>query len=171
MEEDRFDEEMRGIALTVEEVLNHTEDEEIVSRLEFVVSSLTNLQGFYREALEKRTAAPDEEEEFRLRYARLAGLSEQFTALGRKRPESSCGTFKAQQVNLVLLPLKEMLEKDMELELSLISEEGEQSYSDVSLLIQCYMDLCSAFALQHYNIKYDVRGHEVSSRGYGYGHR
>jgi hypothetical protein len=64
-----------------------------------------------------------------------------------------------------------MLEKDMELELSLISEEGEQSYSDVSLLVQCYMDLCSSFASRKYRLKYDVRGREVSSSGYGYGHR
>ena len=171
MAEDRFDEEMHGVALTLEEVLNHTEDEGIISRLESVIGSLTNLRAFYREALEKKGAALDEKEEFQLRYARLAGLAEQFTALGRKRPESSCGTFKAQQVNGVLLPLKEMLEKDMELELSLVSEEGEQSYSDVYLLIQCYLDLCSAFAQRHYNIKYDIRGREVSSWGYGYGHR
>ena len=168
---DRFDEEMSGIALTVHEILNHTEDEGIISRLESVIASLTNLQGFYREALEKKAAAADGKEEFQLRYARLAGLSEQFTALGRKRPESSCGTFKAQQVNRVLLPLKEMLEKDMELELSLISEEGEQSYSDVSLLIQCYMDLCSSYASRKYRLKYDIRGRELSSSGYGYGHR
>ena len=43
--------------------------------------------------------AMSEKEEFTLCYARLDGLAEQFTALGRKRPESACGTFKAQQVN------------------------------------------------------------------------
>ena len=58
-----------------------------------------------------------------------------------------------------------------EKELFLISEEGEQSYSDVSLLIQCYLDLCSAFASRKYRLKYDIRGREVSSSGYGYGHR
>ena len=167
MSEDRFDEEMRGIALTVDEILNHTEDEGILSRLESVIASLTNLQGFYREALENKAAAADGKEEFQLRYARLAGLAEQFTALGRKRPESSCGTFKAQQVNRVLLPLKELTGEDM----GLVSEEGEQSYSDVSLLIRGYMDLCSHFALRRYGLKYDLRGREISSGGYGYGHR
>ena len=126
------------------------------------------------EAVEEAEGAPaesSEKEEFELRLAQLAGLSEQFTALGRKRPESACGTFKAQQVNRVLLPLKERMEKDTELALSLVSEEGEQSYSDVSLLLRGFLDLCSQYALRNYGRRYDIRGHEVPSRGYGYGHR
>ena len=126
------------------------------------------------EAVEEAEAAPaepDEKEEFELLFAQLAGLSEQFTALGRKRPESVCNAFKAQQVNRVLLPLKELTEMDVELALPLISEEGEQSYSDVSLLLRGFMDLCSQFALRRYGRKYDIRGREVPSQGFGYGHR
>ena len=123
------------------------------------------------EEAEGAPAEPSEKEEFELRLAQLAGLSEQFTALGRKRPESICGTFKAQQVNRVLLPLKERMEKDTGLTLSLVSEEGEQSYSDVSLLIQGFLDLCSHYAIRHYGQRCDMQGHALSSRGYGYGHR
>ena len=106
-------------------------------------------------------------EEFELRYGQLAGLAEQFSALGRKRPESCCNAFKAQQVNLVLRSLRELMEEDI----GLVSEEGDQSYSDVSLLIRGYMDLCAFFASRQYGRRYDFRGREISSGTFGYGHR
>ena len=203
MAEYSFDEEMHEIAVALEEILNHTEDEKIIFRLESVKASLKNLQALYDEASENRDAeveaaagaepdteaevnagadaeaepdseaeaaaeaALDEWEEFELRYGQLAGLAEQFSALGRKRPESACGTFKAQQVNRVLRSLRELMEEDM----GLVSEEGEQSYSDVSLLIRSYMDLCAFFASREYGRSYDFRGREISSGTFGYGHR
>ena len=199
MAEYSFDEEMHGIAVALEEILNHTEDEKIIFRLESVKASLKNLQALYDEASENwaaeaepDTAAEpaaeeeteagaepddraetdaeaqmDEMEEFELRYGQLAGLSEQFSALGRKRPESCCNAFKAQQVNRVLRSLRDLMEEDM----GLVSEEGEQSYSDVSLLIRGYMDLCAFFASRQYGRRYDFRGRELPSGSYGYGHR
>ena len=193
MAEYSFEEEMHGIAVALEEILNHTEDEKIIFRLESVKASLKNLQALYDEASENRDAgaepaaeeetgagaepddraeadaeaALDEWEEFELRYGQLAGLSEQFSALGRKRPESCCNAFKAQQVNRVLRPLRDLMEEDM----GLVSEEGEQSYSDVSLLIRGYMDLCAFFASRQYGRRYDFRGRELPSGSYGYGHR
>ncbi len=199
MAEYSFDEEMHGIAQTLEEILDHTEDEKIISRLESAIASLKNLQALYDEVsenwaaeteadteaepdAEEETAAGaepdneaeldaeaqlDEQEEFELRYGQLAGLSEQFSALGRKRPESCCNTFKAQQVNRVLRSLQELMEEDM----GLVSEEGEQSYSDVSLLIRGYMDLCAFFASRQYGRRYDFRGRELSSGSFGYGRR
>ncbi len=197
MEERDFDEEMRGVVLTLKEILKHTEDEKIISRLESVLASLKNLQALYNEVSENWAAVAepdteeemdaeaaaeavpgadaelddgaqlDEREEFELCYGQLAGLAEQFSALGRKRPESACGTFKAQQVNRVLRPLRELMEEDM----GLVSEEGEQSYSDVSLLIRSYMDLCAFFASREYGRRYDFRGREISSGTFGYGHR
>ena len=193
MAEYSFEEEMHGIAVALEEILNHTEDEKIIFRLESVKASLKNLQALYDEASENRDAgaepaaeeetgagaepddrteadaeaALDEWEKFELRYGQLAGLSEQFSALGRKRPESCCNAFKAQQVNRVLRPLRDLMEEDM----GLVSEEGEQSYSDVSLLIRGYMDLCAFFASRQYGRRYDFRGRELPSGSYGYGHR
>ena len=193
MAEYSFEEEMHGIAVALEEILNHTEDEKIIFRLESVKASLKNLQALYDEASENRDAGAepaaeeetgagaepddraeadaeaqlDEWEEFELRYGQLAGLSEQFSALGRKRPESCCNAFKAQQVNRVLRSLRDLMEEDM----GLVSEEGGQSYSDVSLLIRGYMDLCAFFAARQYGRRYDFRGRELPSGSYGYGHR
>ena len=73
-------------------------------------------------------------------------------------------------MNRVLEPLKTLMEQDMGIELSLISEENEQTYSDVSLLIRMYLDLGASFAWRHYNKKYDIRGRELPSLEYGYGH-
>ncbi|MBR4474953.1 MAG: hypothetical protein IKS55_15130 [Oscillospiraceae bacterium] len=195
MEETKFELEIQGIEDVLREMWNHTDDEWFLSRLGDVANALDHLRGLYDEAVgdegEEEDKGADEDadevgneekdeyerkdagaaligkEEFMLRYAQLAGLSEQFTALGRKRPESACGTFKAQQVNRVLLPLKEQIKENLDL----VSEEGEQSYSDVSLLIRGYMDLCSGFALRHYRLKYDIRGREIPSSEYGYGRR
>ena len=180
MAEYSFEEEMHGIAVALEEILNHTEDEKIIFRLESVKASLKNLQALYDEASENRDAgaepaaeeetgagaepddraeadaeaALDEWEEFELRYGQLG-------------PESCCNAFKAQQVNRVLRPLRDLMEEDM----GLVSEEGEQSYSDVSLLIRGYMDLCAFFASRQYGRRYDFRGRELPSGSYGYGHR
>ena len=177
MEKTGFEQEIRAIDKVVKEMRDFTDDELFLSRLRFVANSLETLQALYEDACGGRDGNEEwhedvpeklsEEEEFALRAAQLAGLSEQFTALGRKRPESACGTFKAQQVNRVLLPLKELIGEDI----GLVNEEGEQSYSDVSLLIQGYLVLCSCFALRKYGLEYDIRGREISSRGYGYGHR
>ena len=186
MKEIVFDQEMQTAADALEEMKEFTEDEWFLARLRAVASSLHHLQILYEEALndgaedgfeyeddenEEAGAEVSEKEAFSLCYTRLAGLSEQFTDLGRKRPESVCGTFKAQQANRVLLPMKELIEKDMGPALSLVSEEGEQSYSDVSLLIRGFMDLASHVARRRYGLVFDSRGREISPRAYGYGHR
>ena len=44
-----------------------------------------------------------EYELFDLYYQRLTGLAEELCALGRKRPESVCNSFKIRQVNQILL--------------------------------------------------------------------
>ena len=180
MEETRFEKEILEIEDTLREMWNHTDDEWFQSRIGSVSNSMDILRGLYDDALEKiekekekakkveaARAAQEEKEEFMLHYTRLVGLAEQFTALGHKRPESTCNAFKAQQVNRVLLPLRELTEEDM----GLVSEEGEQSYSDVSLLLRAYMDLCSHFALRRYDLKYDIRGREIPSERLSYGRR
>ena len=157
MEDCSFEEEIQRIRDSLKKMREATDDVE-------------NIQELYEEALRYNGAALKDRDRFELCYSQLAGLNEQFTAFGRKRPESACGSFKAQQVNRVLEPLKTLMEQDMGIELSLISEENEQTYSDVSLLIRMYLDLGASFAWRHYNKKYDIRGREVPSLEYGYGH-
>jgi hypothetical protein len=54
-------------------------------------------------------------------------------------------------VNRILAQMKELLGEEMGLELPLVSEEGEQSCSDVSLLLRGWLDLCAEFAWRHYD--------------------
>ena len=91
---------------------------------------------------------------FDLHYRRLAGLAEELCALGQKRPESVCNRFKIRQVNAVLEPLKEELEKAFHQELSLIAEEEGHTYSDVALVLRGYLDLCTFYAKKRYGTNY-----------------
>lgn len=195
MEGTRFEQKILEIEDTLREMWNHTDDDWFQSRISDVSIAMDTLRELYDDAFKVKAGEEDEEEEeeegedadeaeeearkeaaaaalrekeeFTLHYTLLVGLADQFTALGRKRPESACNAFKAQQVNRVLLPLKALTEEDVDL----VSEEGEQSYSDVSLLLRGYMDLCSHYARRRYGLMFDLRGHEIPSGGYGYGHR
>ena len=91
---------------------------------------------------------------FDLRYRRLAGISEEMTALARKRPESPCNVFKLRQVNGILQPLKDELEAYQGDSLPLADEDAALSYSDVSLLVRSYLDLSAVYAARRYSLRY-----------------
>ena len=97
---------------------------------------------------------PDEAELFDLRHRQLVGLAEEIAVLARKRPEQPCRAFKAEQVNLVLRPLKDEMEEALGMTLRLVDGDGSLSYSDVSLLLRTYLDLSAVYALRHYQLEY-----------------
>lgn len=99
--------------------------------------------------LEEQTA----KEHFELYHRRLAGTSEEFTALARKQPESRCNPFKLEQVNQILCPLKEELEAYLGEPLSLADGEAALTYSDVSLLLRNYLDLSDVYAPRRYHLR------------------
>ncbi len=104
-----------------------------------------------RERSEKLQNAQDA---FDLQHRQLLGISEEIGVLARKRPEQPLGSFKAQQVNLVLQPLKDEMEASLGMTLCLADENGAHSYSDVSLLVRNYLDLSAVYALRRYNLRY-----------------
>ena len=95
-----------------------------------------------------------EAELFDLRHRQLVGLAEEIAVLARKRPEQPCRAFKAEQVNLVLRPLKDEMEEALGMTLRLVDGDGSLSYSDVSLLLRTYLDLSAVYALRHYQLEY-----------------
>ena len=97
--------------------------------------------------LEEQTA----KEHFELYHRRLTGISEEFTALARKQPESRCNPFKLEQVNQILRPLKEELEAYLGEPLSLADGDAALTYSDVSLLLRNYLDLSDVYAPRRYH--------------------
>ena len=84
---------------------------------------------------------------FRLLHRLLAGAASEFSSLAAGRPEARCNAFKAQQVNRILFSLKELTGIDM----GFVSEEGEQSYGDVSLLLRGWLDQCADYAWRHFD--------------------
>ncbi len=114
---------------------------------DFVEACVDEMRGIEEEELTAR-------EMFDLRYRQLVGLSQEIGALARKKPEQACNAFKAQQVNLVLRPLKDEMEEELDLTLSLVPEDASLSYSDVSLLVRNYLDLSAVYALRQYDLRY-----------------
>ncbi|MBQ6610529.1 MAG: hypothetical protein IJH70_08835 [Oscillospiraceae bacterium] len=106
------------------------------------------------EEQEEEEEEPDEAELFDLRHRQLVGLAEEIAVLARKRPEQPCRAFKAEQVNLVLRPLKDEMEEALGMTLRLVDGDGSLSYSDVSLLLRTYLDLSAVYALRHYQLEY-----------------
>ena len=101
----------------------------------------------------------------------FAGQAKEMSAQAAKRPETKCREFKASLLNGILVRLRDTLEMDMEVSLPLVSEQEEHSYSDVSLLLRSYMDLCAGYAEKHYNLRFDFQGRQLPPGRFGYGHR
>ncbi len=88
---------------------------------------------------------------FRLLHRQLVGLALEFTSLAVRSPEQPCNAFKARQLNRILRPLKEQMEEDMGVTLSLVDEDGAHSYSDVSVILRSYQDVSAAYVHRHYD--------------------
>lgn len=110
----------------------------------------------------------NEKENFEFRFRQLRGQAEKFKVLAARRPESACNAFKAEQVNQVLSALQEIMEPVMQLKFPLVSGAEENSYSDVALLLQLYLDVAAVFAKKRYDISYDYKGEEVPRYRRGY---
>ena len=128
--------------------------------------------GFLEERLagEAETGESDQEV-FEALHGRLVSLADGFTDFARRHAERPCGAFKARQFNAVLRPLRDLLETDTGVSLSLVSEEEQNTYSDVALLLCAYLGVSASYAKKRFDLDYDARGHEVAGRSFGYGRR
>ena len=126
--------------------------------------------------LEEKAAEEVETEEtdqevFEALHGRLVSLADGFTDFARRHAERPCGAFKARQFNAALRPLRDLLEAETGASLSLVSEEEQNTYSDVSLLLCAYLGFSASYAKKHFDLEYDARGREVTVRSFGYGRR
>ena len=128
--------------------------------------------GFLEEkaAGEAETGEADQEA-FEALHGRLVSLADGFSDFARRHAERPCGAFKARQFNAALRPLRDLLASDTGASLPLISEEEQNTYSDVSLLLCAYLSFSASYAKKHFGLKYDARGREVTGRSFGYGRR
>ena len=154
------------VEVQIQHVFDMTDDEEILKEL---LLALLGLKNYYEvnERVIQRHEGKREWDRFRLLHRQLAGAASEFTALAAGRPEAICNAFKAQQVNRILLALKELLGEDAGFALPLVSETGEQNYGDVSLLLRGWLDLCADYAWRHY----DGNPPEIPQRDDNFRHR
>ena len=138
------------VELQIKDLLRMTDDEEMLTIL---LRTLLSLETYYEvnERVIQRHEGNREWDRFRLLHRQLAGAASEFSALASGRPEASCNAFKAQQVNRILLAIKELLGEDAGFVLPMVSETGEENYSDVSLLLRGWLDLCADYARRHYD--------------------
>ena len=126
--------------------------------------------------LEEKTAGEawtgeTDQEVFESLHCRLVSLADGFSDFARRHAERPCGVFKARQFNAALRPLRDLLEAETGASLPLVSEEEQNTYSDVSLLLCAYLGVSASYAKKHFDLEYDVRGREVTGRSFGYGRR
>ena len=141
---------MAAVELCLETIIDRANDEEV---LYYAANGLYALACLYdcSEAVIARHEAGRKWDFFRLLHRQLAGLALEMGVLAARMPEAPCNSCKAQLLNRVLGPLKERMEEDMGVVLSLVSDEGQHTYSDVSLLLRTYLDVSAAYVQRHYN--------------------
>ena len=119
---------------------------------------------------EEEPGEPDREV-FESLHGRLLSLAGGFSDFARRHAERPCGAFKARQFNAALRPLRDLLEADAGVPLPLVSEEEQNTYSDVSLLLCAYLGFSASYAKKHFDLESDARGRAVTGRSFGYGRR
>ena len=130
-------------------ILERSEDEAIRA---LAGSALIKLRDYY-DACERviaRHEARGQWDDFRLKHRLLSGQALELSSLAGRQPDSPCSSFKARRLNLVLRPLKEEMEEVMGVPLSLIPEESLLSYSDVSMILRTYLDVCEGYVRRFY---------------------
>ena len=128
--------------------------------------------GFLEESLaEKAENGESDQEIFEALHGRLVALADGFSDFARRHAERPCGAFKARQFNAALRPLRDLLAADTGALLPRVSEEEQNTSSDVSLLLCAYLGFSASYAKKHFDLEYDARGHEVTGRSFGYGRR
>ncbi len=138
------------VELDLLSILERSEDKEISSCAGNALIFLEKLFDASENTI-ARHEARGKWDAFRLRHRMLAGQALELSHLAERQPEQPCDAFKARQLNLVLRPLKEEMEEDMGVPLGLVSEDGENTYSDVSLMLRIYQDVGAAYVRRHYN--------------------
>ena len=131
-------------------ILERTEDEEIRSCASNAMYAVLNLHE-QAEAVIARHEARGKWDGFRLLHRQLAGQAGELSSLIERNPDLPCNAFKAEQLNRILRPMKELMEDDMGVPLCLVAEDGSNSYSDVSMILRTYQDVSAVYVHRHYD--------------------
>lgn len=117
---------------------------------------------FYEEQLGVQKQMADREQ-FDLLSGMLIRLDSEIADLSKKQPDGLVNTFKVNQINRVLKPLKEMMsEEPSALFLDLVAEvedgadRSRNSYSDVAVILCQFREACGEYRSKHYDKRWDI---------------
>ena len=111
----------------------------------------------YEEIIDEKKQVADRE-----RFDNLTGMlrrvSMEIKDLAKKKPDAGLNAFKVERVNMILMPLKVIMEGEISspfLEVVQEPEDGKgpsrNSYSDVSIILCQYEQACSEYRDKYYN--------------------
>lgn len=114
----------------------------------------------YEEIIDEKKQAADRE-----RFDNLTGMlrrvSMEIKDLAKKKPDAGLNAFKVERVNMILMPLKVIMEGEISspfLEVVQEPEDGKgtsrNSYSDVSIILCQYEQACSEYRDKYYNVEW-----------------
>lgn len=119
----------------------------------------------YESLIEKQAACADQEQ-FDLLAGMLAGLATEIANLSKKQPDGLINSFKINQINRVLRPLKEIMQEEPSVAfLDILSEpdpegrsdKSRNTYSDTALVLSLFREACGEYRGKHYGINWDIR--------------
>lgn len=102
-----------------------------------------------------------DEEQFDLLAKLLGRLYSEFSTLSKKQPDAIVNVFKTEQVNRVLIPLKEMMKTEPSIKyLDLLQETDEtnsrrSTYSDAVVIMSQFKTACDEFRIKRFGKKWD----------------
>ena len=112
----------------------------------------------YEEIIDEKKQVADRE-----RFDNLTGMlrrvSMEIKDLAKKKPDAGLNAFKVKRVNMILMPLRKIMEGEISSPFLEVVQEPEggkgtsrNSYSDVSIILCQYEQACSEYRNKYYNI-------------------
>lgn len=139
-----------AVQVPLEEAARLTDDPEML----YWLSCAYNGMEYYCEVCEAvigRHEAKGQWDRLRLLQRLLSGMLVSLSPLLERGAERPCSAFKARQMNRVISEVKELVEEDMGVSLSPVSETGEHSNSDAWFILRACADACACFAYRYYS--------------------
>lgn len=130
-----------------------------------IKNNLVELLDGYDAQIRDQGKAADQEQ-FDLHAGLLSKLAEEISSLAKKQPDSKINSFKADSINRVLIPLKEIMKDEPSTKfLDLISVRDPNNkddnqiwntYSDVAIILSQYREACGEYRSKYYDTSWRI---------------
>ena len=128
----------------------------------YIEDELQRIIDSYEEIIDEKKQVADRER-FDYLTGMLRRVSMEIKDLAKKKPDAGLNAFKVERVNMILMPLKVIMEGEISspfLEVVQEPEDGKgpsrNSYSDVSIILCQYEQACSEYRDKYYNGDWNI---------------